>query len=449
MDWLNKYKKDITAGSTLVETLVALAIFALIFSSLMSLLISGSRLVRANEARLTATAVANKKMEIIKNLSYNDVGTENGVPAGSILQSEVELLNGINFTITTDIRYVDDTYDDVAPIDTINTDYKQVRIDVTWSDPAGGMPVTLATNIVPNAIETDLNGGTLNVSVFDPYTNPIEPVPNATINVEAPDVIPAVSVTSQTDSNGNFILPGATEGIEAYEVTITKPGYGNDRTYDVDPINNPNPSTSHLNIMDGEVTSEYFQISQLVNSLTIHMEDADTADPISASFSMRGKKTIGTDGEGLPIYKYNEFHTTDEDGNYEATSIEVDPYQIIFDEAGEGYVITGYDQLLPFFAQADSYNTINFYLKTYEPFTSLFTVIDSSANVLAGNTVRLYTDDFSYDETIVATEYGQTFFDGLQPVTYNLHVSLVGYTPYNDTIIINGNENQTISLAIQ
>ena len=46
------------------------------------------------------------------------------------------------------------------------------------------------------------------------------------------------------------------------------------------------------------------------------------------TFGMRGAKTIGTDGGGAPVYKYNQNFTTDGNGMAATTSLEWDTYTL-------------------------------------------------------------------------------------------------------------------------
>ncbi len=487
MDWLTKFSMQQPGGNTLIEILVTVSIFSMISVSLFGLFSSGLRLVSDNQKRVTANGLAIEHMEIIKNLPYDDIGTVSGYPSGAIERTQEQELNNIPFTIETDVDLVDDDYDDVSPTDTLNGDYKKIAISVSWPNYIGD-PVTISTIIVPDGLESESGGGTLWIEVYDPTTDPILDIADASVSVEAPDVTPAVSEIGTTDENGRYILAGVPEGIEAYQVIITKDGYSTAQTYDRDMLTNPNPDPAHLNIIEGDVTTEYFQISQLVNNLTIRMQtDSDkvtlchntsstirvdlsaldthldthgdtlgacgdtydnTGDPVDTTFTMHGEKTIGTDGEGLPIYKYNEAHQTGNDGEYAAENIEADTYSIIYDEENEGYVIAGYSEPLPHIALPGSSQYITFDLANYEEYTGLFTITDSNENRLTEASVRLsYDGTPSFDETIVSYQYGQVFFDDLSPRTYNIEITADGYGTYSDTITINGNEDQAFTLS--
>lgn len=477
-------------GDTLVEILVAIGIFTLVSGALYGLFSSGIKLARDTQDRITALALANQHVEIIKNLPYEDIGTMGGHPVGAIERTQSAEVNNIPFTIDTDIDLIDDAYDDLAPIDTLNGDYKKVEINITWPNQVGN-PVTLITNIVPDGLESESGGGTLWIEVYDPTTDPIEPVADANVSIEAPSTIPPVSEAVLTDEAGRYILAGVPEGIQAYQVIVTKAGYSTAQTYDQDILTNPNPDPGHLNVIEGDVTTEYFQISELVDNLTIRMQEDSskvtichntdsgsetirvnisalethltshgdvlgicggsydaTGDPVNTTFLMHGAKTIGSDGEGLPIYKYNEEHDTGLIGEYSADNIETDIYDIIYDEETEGYVITGYSEPIPYVALPNTSQVITFDLANYEPFTELITVLDPDTSRILDADVRLHYDGApSFDQTITSYQYGQVFFASLSPQEYSLEITAPGYDAYSNTLTINGNERQNVTLT--
>ncbi len=486
MQIINNQKRT---GNTLVEIIVAVSIFSLIIGSLYSLFASGIELVRDNQARVTALAVANQQVEIIKNLPYDDIGTDGGVPSGTLLQSQVITSNNIPFTVETDIRFVDDEYDNVSPTDLLPVDYKRVQIDVSWPNMTANKAVSLVTSIVPNGIETDEGGGTLWIEVYDPSLETVAPVDGATVTINASTTNPDVAVSALTDTDGRYILLGAPVGVEAYEVIVTKDGYSTDRTYTRDSITNPNPNPANLTVLADQVTTEYFQISQLVDNLTIRMQEDshkvtichfsngdsgntisvdysamdshlahsdytgpceggfdETGVPVDTTFTMHGEKTIGTDSEGLPIYKFTDEFNTGSDGEYAATNIETDIYHIVYDEETEGYVISGYSEALPYVALPNTNQKITFELEDYEPYTLLLTVENPDNERLTNASVRVYTDSLSYDYTEIAYQYGQIFLGDLTPQTYNIEITLTDYQTYTGTINVSGNEDQTITL---
>lgn len=431
-------------GFNLVEAVVGTAILLMFALSLYGLMTGALNLINDDQNRTVALGIARKKIELIKNLPYDSVGTVGGIPAGTLLQSETEILNNVTYTINSNIKYVDDNFDDLAPSDTLNTDYKKVRVRVTWQQGNVDNPVVLVTNIVPTTIESTSGGGTLWIEVFDPSSDPIEPVRDATVSIEAPTVSPPVSTTGETDENGRLILPGMPPGIEAYAVIVSKQNYSTDQTYDNDE-NNPNPDPPHLNVVAGEVTQEYFEISRLVNNLAIHLRRYDDNSHVVIPFQIHGEQTKGTDLSGQPIYVYDETLTPNDGGNAELHDMPADSYIILIDSLVTGYVLAGYDHILPYPAAPLSSETITIYLDDYVPYTALLNVRDSNNQPIANATVQLVLPP-QYNTTLITNTNGQVFFTPLIADTYNLTITATGYTTYTGTVIVNGNEEQNFVL---
>jgi len=56
------------------------------------------------------------------------------------------------------------------------------------------------------------------------------------------------------------------------------------------------------------------------------------------AFNMRGDKTIGSDGQGAPIYKYSANHQTNSTGELPLNNLEWDNYTIEIDGTSTGYL---------------------------------------------------------------------------------------------------------------
>ncbi len=443
MLWWNKSN----GGVSLIEFIVGLGIFMVIAVALYALLNSGLRLLTDDQNRSAALGVARQRLEQIKNLPYDDVGTIGGVPSGNLQPTETETLNNVAYEVTTDIRYYDDSFDALAPTDTVNTDYKKVVITVRWGATGSARPVQLSTNIVPTQLESTTGGGTLWIEVYDPTTDPIMPLKNATVSITAPTVVPPISTSGVTDGDGRYILPGLPPGIEAYHVIVTKPSYSTAQTYTRDPETNPNPTPPDLNVIAGEVTTEYFEISQEINLLGVHLRHWQNNSHIDVPFRLHGEAIAGTDTNGLPIYQYDQIIGPNPGGNAEIKELPSDTYSILFDEADVGYVVAGHDHPLPYTAAPQSSETITIFLADYQPFTALLTITNQANEIVTGAAVQLIHQPTSYDTTVTTSEYGQAFFQELTGATYDVTITAAGYVTYNGTIIVNGNEQPTISIS--
>ena len=98
-------------GQTLIGVIISLAIFSILASAVFTLISTSYQTVNFNRARITGKQLAQEKIEFVRNLPYDDVGTIGGIPNGTVIpQTETLNLNGLPYTIKTSIVYVDDPF---------------------------------------------------------------------------------------------------------------------------------------------------------------------------------------------------------------------------------------------------------------------------------------------------------------------------------------------------
>lgn len=445
MHWLIKSKNK---GFALIEIVVALGIFLMVSSALILLLNTGLKITRGDKEKDGALAIATEKMEVIKNLPYGNVGIQGGVPSGDLLPEETITLNNVIYTVITDINYIDDSYDGlITEGDTLSTDYKQAKIEVSWESADNAPSVIVVTNIAPKGMEEDGDSetGALQIEVYDNSPAVIEA---ATVTVVNNAVSPAIARTAETNINGIFLLTGAPITTQSYEITVTKGGYSTSQTYSVDTENNPNPNPGHLSVGADSVTTKSFFIDQLSTlNITAKTNERELLVP-DFVFTLTGEKFIGTDGEGKNIPKYSAQLTTDSQGLVNLTDFEPDTYDISFDNVLTGYDLASYTPLLPLIIPPNATTNLTLYLAPHSSDTLLVTVLNPSGNVLSSASVRLYSSDPIYDQTQISNINGQVFFTPLSPGTYTLDVSLSGYQTFLETINISEQTKQNVSLAL-
>lgn len=218
------------AGFTLIEGVVAVAIFALISLALINLFNAVFRNIRNNRAILTAHSVALSEMETVRGMNYDNVKTDVGFyPPGPLAHEKQVQRGGINFTVLTNITFKDDPYDLLSATgDTFDKDYKTVRVKVEWKSPVTGSAekIILNTTVVPEGLEgLDKDKGGIYASVFNQKG---EPVAGATVTVSS--AAKSFNATEMADANGNIFFENLEPSTD-YKVEATKAGHNKDETY--------------------------------------------------------------------------------------------------------------------------------------------------------------------------------------------------------------------------
>ena len=292
-------------------------------------------------------------------------------------------------------------------------------------------------------------GGTIVIRVFDANGNP---VPQAQVTIFADTITPVVNLTQTTDSNGHVVLPGATECIECYEITVTKSGMSTDRTYSVSEV--ANPLKPHASIFIDQVTQTSFAIDTL-GTLNIASHDSRENNFTALGnipFRLKGNKIIGTDALAQPVYKFDQNLTTDGAGNLSLPDMEWDVYQVLMPTA-TSYDISGTSPLLPLSLAPSATVDFTFSVSPHTDHSFFLTVKDPTQSLIASASARL-TGPSDYDQTKETglsgnPDFGQVLFSGLTLDTYNLVASASGYSDYSSTYNISGYTKTEIVLTPQ
>lgn len=280
-------------GFGLIEILVSVLIISSLTVAVFSLIIQSIRVTASNKHTLAANTLVNQRMEYIRSLPYDDVGTISGVVPGLVSDSENINFNSGAFILNTYINYVDDPFDGLdlgAPNDSIPNDYKIVRVVAVWDGLYGNDSVTAYTNIAPRGIETALEGGTLSISVHDASGHPVE---NALVDIINNNVVPTININNDlTNSSGLLSYFGAPESIESYEILVTKPGYSIDATYPRT-ATNTNPSKPHSTVLEYLRTDISFAID-LLSDLDISVITANLPSNFDVSNDSSGENQMNS-----------------------------------------------------------------------------------------------------------------------------------------------------------
>lgn len=427
----------------MIEALVLLFIFAVVSLAFFESYTAGTRLIIESKNRLGATALANQKMEIIRSLDYDNIGTESGIPSGDIPEYETVSVNTRDYQVHTFVQYVDDTFDGKLgsnPTDAIPADYKLVRLEVAWGDKGPDQTVVVFANFSPAGIETSAGGGTFSINILDKGGVGVAGVSVHIVNNDA-----GVNVTIATDSTGNITLPGAPAGTQNYQLTVSKSGYYGVVTYPPYPASIFNPVDEHASVVNDVVNPKSITMDQYAD-ITIHSKDAFGADVPNIDFSMKGGKVLGTnpDTNGTE-YGYNQNLSTNASGVKDIQDQSYGQYTLTVSDARyqfyklspEGAVLNTFDAL------PGQTNTIDMTLLDTEIGSLKVAVINASDNApVAGATAHLVNSLLGYDVSVTTDQYGLAYFPTALPAladgNYDLEVSASGFSTHNSSVSING-----------
>lgn len=383
-----------TGGFSLIEAIVAVAILAFVGISAFQLFNKLADIVRGSQAKLTATALANEQLEIIRNLPFADVGIVGGIPVGKIPRTQTLTRGAHTFSVVTTIRNVDDPFDGTiggSPNDLSPADYKLAEVAVTCTTCARRAAVTFTTTAAPKNLETASTNGALFVRVFDANGFAIS---NASVHIENNSEIPPVVIDELTNANGELQLVDVPPGNEVYEITVAKQGYSTDQTYPSGAPQNPNPTKPHASVVLQDVTQVSFSIDRL-STLAVSTV-SETCVPVGdVDFHLQGAKLLGTNPD---VPKYSQDLTTSGAGTLTLSSMEWDTYGLTFTDSA--YDLSGSMPLAPLGLTPNTTQNLQLTTRTKNPRSLLVAVKDSATQLpVTDASVRLEKE--SYGQTLI------------------------------------------------
>jgi hypothetical protein len=157
-------------------------------------------------------------------------------------------------------------------------------------------------------------------------------------------------------------------------------------------------------------------------------------------------KIIGTDGDGVPIYKYEHSHSTNDVGILDLEEMEFGKY-VFSDFSVGGSAIDLREDLSPqpVILEPRISQTVELYL---EAMNNLLVYVGdkNSGEPIFSAQVRLSNSDLEYDKTQLTDIDGKTLFIPLESQTYNLEVSSNGYATSTDSVAISGSKEKIIEM---
>ncbi len=442
-----------SSGFTLIESLVFLFLFSLISLVFFQTYSVGTRLIIESKNRLGATALANQKMEIIRSIEYDAIGTVTGIPAGDLIEDEDISVNTIRYHVHTFVQYVDDSFDRLvssAPPDAIPTDYKRVRVAVSWGEQGPDQTVIIFGNFSPRGIETAGAGGVLSLNVLDASGSGVA---GAVIRIE--NAAAGVLIFGNTDATGNVTLPGAPAGVEAYTLTVSKAGYYGATTYPSYPTTAYNPVDVHASVVAGVLNQKTIVMDQS-SDITLTTEDFFGTATADVAFTLAGGRILGADPiTGDPTWGFTQVGTTDASGEVEYPDESYGQYSIVItDPDYELYALIPESATQNEFTATAGVATDVTAVLLDKRIGSVRVKVENQADnsPLSGASVRLSNVAVPYDVVVLTNQYGYAYFPvtlpALPAASYDIAVSLAGYDDETDTVNVAGTlQDKTILMT--
>lgn len=431
-------------GFTLINVLVGTFLMLIVFLGIFAAYQLGLRVVGQSKNKITATALANRELEKIRNLPYESIGVIGGFPEGILETTKVFTINNIDYTIETRVDYIVDSADGIAsPDDECPNDYKKAEVKISWTGILEG-ETQFVTDITSETLAQECaeRGGILLVSVFDAYGIAI-PLP--LIEIKNAETDETIKTATPIEGKHFFSLAPA-----VYKVVVSKQGFSTVQTYGIEEI--ATPERPHPLALEGELTENSFSIDKL-SSLTIETRGTKGAGypPIhGVTFTLTGAKLIGTDSDENPVYKYSQNHATNGPGQIVISNLEWDSYSFLI--ITPDLDLTGIESPPgieiepPIGLGPDTSQTVRLILEAENSLLVTVQNVDTGEPIFSASS-RLYNSDLGYDNTQYTSEDGETYFIPLEPATYTIEVEAAGYSDFSGTILILGDETKVINLG--
>lgn len=425
-------KENKNRGFTLIEVLVSLAIFISVSVAVYASFVSILKITRVIRIKGVMTNIANEQFEIVRNLSYQSVGTVNGIPSGIIPQSQTISRDNNNFLLETVIRNFDDPFDGTfngTPKDSSPADMKLVELTISCSSCESTLsPISFTTRVAPKNLETSSNDGALVIKVFDASGLPIS---GAIVHIVNNNISPKVDLIDQTDNNGILNIVDAPPSNNGYQIIVTKDGYSSDQTYPIT-SGNPNPTKPNATVLLQQITQVSFVID-LISTINISTINSQCLAVPNFDFVISGKKLIGNPS----VLKYNNSFITDSLGKKTLSNMEWDTYNIT--GTNSSYDIIGTNPLLSLGVNPNTTEDLQIITAPKNGNRLVVVVRDQSTGLpISDATVSIYNSG-SYSKSAVTNEgyFNQTDWSGgngqIDIGSANMYLNGDGYLDSNSS----------------
>lgn len=293
-------------GFTFIETTIALMVLLVALTSLIPLYTFSVDTSKNNMAKTVASNLVNQELEKIRNLSYEQTGTNPGNPTGTLNPDYDKVINGVTFHIETRVNWIDGDFDGYFPADAFPNDYKRAKVTVNWSGVLPGRYVTVSTSVAREGEKDISNGGNIQVSAKRTNGTPIE---NVQIDITSG---PSSPMRDWTDADGESLFAELTPSAEAddYTIAASKTGW----------IPLLNLGSQATTVIAGETRSIEF-VLEMPGRLIVHL-----VDPQGVSVGKNSDLTLKSTETGTTDYDSH-------DGNFDIPNLFPGNFEITADAA--------------------------------------------------------------------------------------------------------------------
>jgi prepilin-type N-terminal cleavage/methylation domain-containing protein len=312
-------------GFTLIEILVAVPIFLMVSAAIYFGFTNILKVMSLVRVKTLMTNIANEQFEIVRNIPYQNVGIEGGIPIGIISQNQSIQRDGKSFLVNTIVRNIDDPFDGTfngIPKDLSPADMKLIELTISCTSCENGTPpISFTTKVAPKNLETASTNGALVIRVFDASGFPVS---EASVTITNTLTTPSINMTDVTDVSGLLTIVDAPPSVDGYKILVTKDGYSTDQTFPKEAVSNPNPTKPNVTVIIQQITQISLTIDQLstINVTTLNSQCVATPN---FDFAISGDKLIGTNPT---VFKYSKTKSTSSGGALTLSDVEWDTYTL-------------------------------------------------------------------------------------------------------------------------
>jgi len=379
-----------SAGFTLMELLVTIAIFAILLVGVLGSIGAVTKAVKLAREKITLSSLSTNYLEIVRNMPYSQVGTVQGNPHGSLPDQPnaiSQVINGVTYNIYYEVNY----YHDPADSATGTPDYKMVKMSIV--NTSTNQITDFQTTVVPQGVISTPNTGALQVNVINAQGQPLV---GANVTITYPTTSPyTYNLPDVSDVNGQVLEVGLPKATNGYRIVATAPGYSTDSTTPITG-SNPNPVHPDPTVATGTITQLTLSIDLLAN-LKIKTLNS-VCQPLSGvNLNVSGAKLIG---QTPNVVKFN--------GNYSSVSGAIPLNNIEWDTytptllTGQSVITYGTSPIQQITMLPNTTQTFTMILGSNTTQNSLLVIVKDASNATAlENASVTLTDGGSFSQTLL------------------------------------------------